>query len=137
MLQGEHSVILSTFIKLPLVIKIIVLYIFEWLFYTGFTVYWIIWASSRENLSSGDGKQHRRRPACTSAPSDQRFCYSLFRKDHLLTCYRRNFNFIASLCLLRRLVSDSLCQKPGRQILLPRGPYIMNRSSCITRRYPA
>ena len=39
MLQGEHSVILSTFIKLPFVIKIFVLSIFEWLFYTGFTVY--------------------------------------------------------------------------------------------------
>ena len=36
--QGEHSAILSTFIKLPLVTKIIVLSIFEWLFYTGFTV---------------------------------------------------------------------------------------------------
>ena len=38
MLQGEHSAILSTFIKLPFVIKIIVLSIFEWRFYTGFTV---------------------------------------------------------------------------------------------------
>ena len=38
MLQGEHSAILSTFIKLPLVIKIFVLSIFEWLFYTGSTV---------------------------------------------------------------------------------------------------
>ena len=38
MLQGEHSAILLTFIKLQLVIKIFVLSIFEWLFYTGFTV---------------------------------------------------------------------------------------------------
>ena len=38
MLQGEHSAILSTFIKLPFVIKIFVLSIFEWLFYTGFAV---------------------------------------------------------------------------------------------------
>ena len=38
MLQGEHSAILWTFIKLPFVIKIFVLSIFEWLFYTGFTV---------------------------------------------------------------------------------------------------
>ena len=37
MLQG-HSAILLTFIKLPFVIKIFVLSIFEWLFYTGFTV---------------------------------------------------------------------------------------------------
>ena len=38
MLQREHSAILLTFIKLPFVIKIFVLYIFEWQFYTGFTV---------------------------------------------------------------------------------------------------
>ena len=38
MLQGEHSAIPSTFIKLPIVIKIFVLPIFEWPFYTGFTV---------------------------------------------------------------------------------------------------
>ena len=35
----EHSAILSTFIKLPFVIKIFVLSNFEWLFYTGFTIY--------------------------------------------------------------------------------------------------
>ena len=35
--EWEHSAILSTFIKLPFDIKIFVLSIFEWLFYTGFT----------------------------------------------------------------------------------------------------
>ena len=39
MLPGEYSAILLTFIKLPFVIKIVVLSIFEWLFYTGFTVH--------------------------------------------------------------------------------------------------
>ena len=38
MLQGEHSAILSTFIKLQFVIKIFALSTFEWPFYTGFTV---------------------------------------------------------------------------------------------------
>ena len=38
MLQEEHSAILSTFIKLPFVSKIFVLSIFEWPFYTDFTV---------------------------------------------------------------------------------------------------
>ena len=38
MLRGEHSAKLATFIKLPFVIKIFVLSIFEWQFYTGFTV---------------------------------------------------------------------------------------------------
>ena len=39
MLQGEHSAILLAFIKLPFVINIFVLSIFEWQFYTGFIVY--------------------------------------------------------------------------------------------------
>ena len=38
MLRGEHSAILSTCIKLPLVIKNFVLSIFEWPLKTGFTV---------------------------------------------------------------------------------------------------
>ena len=38
MLQGEHSAILSTFIKKPFVIKISVLSIFELPLRTGFTV---------------------------------------------------------------------------------------------------
>ena len=38
MLQGEYSATLLTFIKLPFVIKIFVLSIFERSFYTGFTV---------------------------------------------------------------------------------------------------
>ena len=49
MLQGEHSAILSTFIKLPFAIKTFVLSIFEWPLKTGFTVlesmfamYWLV-----------------------------------------------------------------------------------------------
>ena len=38
MLQKEHSAILLPFLKLPVVIKTFVLSIFEWPFYTGFTV---------------------------------------------------------------------------------------------------
>ena len=34
---GEHSAILLTYIKLPFVIKIFVLSVFMWLFYTSFT----------------------------------------------------------------------------------------------------
>ena len=37
-LQGEHSAILLTFIKIPFVINIFVLSIFEWPFKTGFTI---------------------------------------------------------------------------------------------------
>ena len=38
MLQGEDSATLSTFIKLPFVIEIFILSIFEWPLKTGFTV---------------------------------------------------------------------------------------------------
>ena len=41
------------------------------------------WASTRENLSSGVCEQNRRRPACASAQSDQRLCYSRFGKYYL------------------------------------------------------
>ena len=37
--KGEHSAILSTFIKQPVVIKTFVLWIFEWPFYTGYIIY--------------------------------------------------------------------------------------------------
>ena len=40
---------------------------------SGYTLFSnLIWASSRKNLSFGGLKQHRRRPACASAQSDQR-----------------------------------------------------------------
>ena len=42
MLQGEHSAIPLPFIKLPFAIKIFVLPIFEWPFYTGFTVLFLL-----------------------------------------------------------------------------------------------
>ena len=41
------------------------------------------WTSLRENLSSGVCEQHRCRPACASAQSDQRLCYSFFEKFHM------------------------------------------------------
>ena len=44
---GEHSSILLTFIKLPFVIKIFVLSIFEWPFYTGFIVQHLFWLRSQ------------------------------------------------------------------------------------------
>ena len=57
MLQGEHSAILWTFIKLPFVIKTFVLSIFEWPFKTGFTVHvpcsFATWSSCSTNQTSG------------------------------------------------------------------------------------
>ena len=39
---SKNATILPTFIKLPFVIKTFVLSILEWLFYTGFTVYFLL-----------------------------------------------------------------------------------------------
>ena len=58
----------------------------------------LIWTSSRENLSSVVCEQQRRRLVCASAQSDQHLCYSLIVKYHIHTRYKRNFNFLASLC---------------------------------------
>ena len=64
----------------------------------GKQLVYINWASTRENLSSGVCEQHRRRPACAFAQSDQRLCYSIFGKYHAYSCYRWNFNCLAILC---------------------------------------
>ena len=52
MLQREHSTILSTFIKLPVVIETFVLSIFEWPFYIGFTV--LLICISGNDMKSAD-----------------------------------------------------------------------------------
>ena len=43
----------------------------------------LIWASSRENLSSVVCEQQRHRPACAYAQSDQRLYCSLIVKYHI------------------------------------------------------
>ena len=57
-----------------------------------------IGASTRENLSLGCCQQQERRPARTSAQPDQCLCFLLFGKYHIQACYKRNFNFLPSLC---------------------------------------
>ena len=57
-----------------------------------------LWASSPENLSLEVYERQKCRPACTSVQSDQRLCHSLIGKYNISTCYKRNFNFLASLC---------------------------------------
>ena len=47
---------------------------------------------------SGVCEQQRRRPACTFAQSDQLLSCSLIGKYHIKTCYKRNFNILASHC---------------------------------------
>ena len=47
MLQGEHSAILLTYIKLPFVTKIFVLSIFEWPFYCSLVFIWPVQSTRR------------------------------------------------------------------------------------------
>ena len=98
------SAILSTFIKLPFVIKIFVLSIFEWSLKTGFTVFHIgivclllwrkkfflfvcfsqnlqirtPWHNVHKILSEPVNIEIIKRAACVFAQSDQRLCYSLY-----------------------------------------------------------
>ena len=65
MLQGKYSAILSTFIKLPFVVKIFVWSIFEWSVYTGITVYLV--NEPVDEISNN----------VAYAQSDQSFCLSL------------------------------------------------------------
>ena len=53
---SEHSAILSIFIRLPFVIKNLVLSIFEWPFYTGFTVLYV--RKSKKSLHEQLGVFH-------------------------------------------------------------------------------
>ena len=55
MYQREHSAILLTFIKQPVVIKIFILSIFEWPFYTGFSVVHIVRTGPRSAVGNVSG----------------------------------------------------------------------------------
>ena len=83
-----------------------------------------IWAATWKNLSSGVCEQHRGRPACASAQSDQHLCYSHFGKHHFKACYKQNFNFVASPCSWAGWFESHFFRKSRRQVLSQRGPYV-------------
>ena len=56
MLQGEHSAILTTFIKLPFSIKTFALTIFKWQIKTGFTVFWCFLSLSGSSVTCNPGR---------------------------------------------------------------------------------
>ena len=95
MLQGEHSAMLSTFIQLSFVIKIFVLSIFEWLFYTGFTVYFTCWLT---RLFAGKSEQ-----ICTRWNKIRTISRMLqmYVRHHLKMClfiwYRRAASWVSKL----------------------------------------
>ena len=70
----------------------------------------------REKPFFGVYKQQRPRPACASAPSDQRLCCSLIGKFHISTCYEHISIF--------QLVS--VAGKAGLNLILSETPNTVN-----------
>ena len=101
----------------------------------------IIWASTRETLSSGVCKQHRRRPACASAQSDQRlfFCFleSIICK---LAAGEISIFKLVSLAeetgLKHSLSKHPPPPHPRKQFFSQRGPYDTKQSSVVRKKYP-
>ena len=60
-----------------------------------------IWKQQQLNFASDHGvcEQQTRRPACASIQTNQGHCFSLFVQFIIKTCYKRKFNFVASLRL--------------------------------------
>ena len=73
--QGEKFQFMTFFFNLLIVVNPIVCMVL-------FGPCLVMWAPTRENLPS-EFCEHRHRPACASAQSDQRLCYSLFGKYHM------------------------------------------------------
>ena len=97
MLQlGDHSTILSTFIKLPFVIKFFVLYL-EWPYYTDFTVL-IMWG-----VKWNTNQRHEL--------WQQTSWISIWRNDRALICWIRNIETI------NEVSSDPLRTKLGIHVL--------------------
>ena len=80
MLPLEHSAILLTFIRLSVVIKTFVLSIFEWLFYTGFTVLSMFYIKKVKCQSSHIDILHK----CIVSNSSYLYV-SFLRNKHVLT----------------------------------------------------
>ena len=56
-------------------------------------------ASSRENhIFNNVCKHQKRRSACASTQSDQRFWIPFYETNYDSTCYMQNFDILASLC---------------------------------------
>ena len=101
----------------------------------------IIWASTRETLSSGVCEQHRRRPACASAQSDQRlfFCFleSIICK---LAAGEISIFKLVSLAeetgLKHSLSKHPPPPHPRKQFFSQGGPYDTKQSSVVRKKIP-
>ena len=108
MIQGGHSAILSTFIKLPFVITIFVLSNFEWPFYTGFTV------QSRKHKSLHSIDNYKMQGLNKNWPHSSHFLVKVERKKNDNSSMRNDLNN-DSICLHR--YSDQLLSRQHRTII--------------------
>ena len=103
----------------------------------------IIWASTRETLSSGVCEQHRRRPACASLQSDQRlfirFLESIICKLAAGEISIFKLVSIAEETGLKHSLSNPPPPPPPharKQFFSQGGPYDTKQSSVLRKKYP-
>ena len=101
----------------------------------------IKWASTRETLSSGVCEQHRRRPACASAQSDQRlfFCFleSIICKLAAGEISIFKLVSLAEETGLKHSLSKHPPPHPRKQFFSQRGSYDTKQSSVVRKKYPS
>ena len=92
-----------------------------------------IWASTRENLSSGVCEQQRHRSSCAFAQSDQHLCYSFIGKFHYLELAATSKISIIWLISVAEQagLNLTLYLKPRRQVFSHRDPIIINWSEFL------
>ena len=104
----------------------------------------IIWASTRETLSSGVCEQHRRRPACASAQSDQRLFFC-FLESIICKLAAGEISIFKLVSLAEETgLKHSLSKHPPppppphprKQFFSQRGPYDTKQSSVVRKKYP-
>ena len=100
----------------------------------------IIWASTRETLSLGVCEQHRRRPACASAQSDQRLFFC-FLESIICKLAAGEISIFKLVSLAEETgLKHSLSKHPSppplprKQFFSQRGPYDTKQSSVVRKK---
>ena len=89
----------------------------------------IKWAGRWENVSYVICEQQRRRSACASAQSEQRFCRSLLRYYNISRFYNRDFKTPAGFCGCAGRFQSGLVGNSRRHILSCRGSNVIKLTS--------